>query len=63
MALEAITIRFPDGAWEYRVGETPPELGDTFVRHGQRFVVVALERSPHDHHVVTTALAPDEVDV
>lgn len=60
-ASESVTIRFPNGAWEYRVGEAP-NLGDTYVRQGKRFVVVAVTRAPDAHHVVTTALAPDQAD-
>jgi hypothetical protein len=55
---EPITIRFPTGAWEYGFAEKVPEVGDTLVRQGQTWVVVAVTGSPDRNQVVTMAMAP-----
>lgn len=58
MAPESITIRFPTGAWEYGFAERTPEVGDSLVRQGMTWVVVAVTESVDDHRVVTMAIAP-----
>lgn len=59
MASESITIRFPSGAWEYRVTEHVPHLGDTLVRDGTTWVVAGVTESVDEHRVITMALLPD----
>ena len=57
MASEAITIRFPSGAWEYLMADRLPHVGDTVVRDGKTWVVAGVTESVDDHRVVT--MAPD----
>lgn len=61
MPLEAITLRFPDGSWEYRTTERLPEAGDTLVRAGVTWDVVGVTDAVDDHRVVTMAAPPPEV--
>lgn len=52
---ESITIRFPNGSWEYGIGETPPKIGHTMVREGQTWVVATVTTSVDGRCVVTMA--------
>ena len=58
---EAITLRFPDGSWEYCGTERVPDAGDTLVRAGVTWIVVGVTEAVDDHRVVTMALPPPEV--
>ena len=60
MVSETITIRFPNGTWEYRVTDRLPEVGDTLVRQGVTWTVVRVTESLDDHRVVTMAAAHEE---
>ena len=62
MAPDSITIRFPTGVWEYGFTDKTPEVGDTLVRQGETWVVVAVTEAVDDHRNVTMALAPDVMD-
>ena len=62
MVSETITIRFPNGTWEYRVTDRLPEVGDTLVRQGVTWTVVRVTESLDDHRVVTMAAADEEPD-
>ena len=59
--LAAITLRFPDGSWEYCATERVPEAGDTLVRAGVTWAVVGVTEAVDDHRVVTMAAPPPEV--
>ena len=61
MALAAITLRFPDGSWEYCTTERVPEAGDTLVRAGVTWAVVGVTEAVDDHRVVTMAAPSPEV--
>jgi hypothetical protein len=61
MPLAAITLRFPDGSWEYCATERVPEAGDTLVRAGVTWAVVGVTEAVDDHQVVTMALPPPEI--
>jgi hypothetical protein len=58
---EAITLRFPDGSWEYCTTERVPEARDTLVRAGVTWVVVGVTETVDDHRVITLALPEPEV--
>ena len=62
VASESITIRFPNGDWEYRVTERVPEIGDTLARQGHTWKVVAVTESLDEHRVITMASAPEDGD-
>ena len=55
MPLAAITLRFPDGSWEYCATERVPEAGDTLVRADVTWIVVGVTEAVDDHRVVTMA--------
>jgi hypothetical protein len=59
VASESITIRFPDGGWEYAVTDRVPELGDTLVRDEMTWDVAAVAESVDDHRVIIMALPPE----
>jgi hypothetical protein len=56
MPLATITLRFPDGSWEYCTTERVPEAGDTLVRGGVTWAVVGVTEAVDDHRVVTMAV-------
>ena len=58
----AITLRFPDGSWEYCATERVPEAGDTPVRAGVMWIVVGVTEAVDDHRVVTMAAPAPEYD-
>ena len=58
---EAITLRFPDGSWEYCTTERVPEARDTLVRAGVTWVVVGVTETVDDHRVITLAGPAPEV--
>jgi len=55
MASEAITIRFPSGAWEYVMTDRVPDAGDTLVRDGKTWTVAGVTESEDGHRVITMA--------
>ncbi len=57
----AITLRFPDGSWEYCATERVPEAGDTLVRAGVTWAVVGVTEEVDDHRVVTMGVPPPVV--
>ena len=61
MTGEAITLRFPDGSWEYCTTERVPEARDTLVRAGVMWVVVGVTETVDDHRVITLAAPATEV--
>jgi hypothetical protein len=61
MTREVITLRFPDGCWEYCTTERVPEAGDTLVRAGVTWLVVGVTEAIDDHRVVTMAAPAPEV--
>ena len=61
MTREVITLRFPDGTWEYCATERVPESGDTLVRADVTWVVVGVTEAVDDHRVVTMAAPAPEV--
>jgi hypothetical protein len=61
MPLAAITLRFPDGSWEYCATERVPEAGDTLVRAGVTWIVVGVTEAVDDHRVVTMAAPAPEI--
>ena len=60
---EVITLRFPDGSWEYCATERVPEAGDTLVRAGVTWAVVGVTEAVDDHRVVTMAIPPPEIQL
>ena len=58
---EAITLRFPDGSWEYCTTEGVPDARDSLVRAGVTWVVVGVTEALDDHRVVTLAAPAPEV--
>ena len=61
MPLDAITLRFPDGSWEYCATERVPEAGDSLVRAGVTWIVVGVTEAVDDHRVVTMAAPAPEI--
>ena len=61
MPVAAITLRFPDGSWEYCATERVPEAGDTLVRAGVTWIVVGVTEAVDDHRVVTMAAPAPEI--
>ena len=61
MRTAAITLRFPDGSWEYCVTERLPEAGDTLVRAGFTWAVVGVTEAVDNHRVVTMAAPPPDL--
>jgi hypothetical protein len=55
---DSITMRFPNGAWEYGFMAKAPAVGDRVVRQGMTWVVLAVEDLGNDHHDVTMGRAP-----
>jgi hypothetical protein len=62
MAPDSITIRFPNGSWEYGFMDKVPGVGDTVTRQGATWVVVEVTPLVNDHRDITMALVPDVVD-
>lgn len=62
MTPNSITIRFPNGTWEYGFMEKVPQVGDTMVRQGVTWVVMGVTELVDDHRNVTMALAPELMD-
>jgi hypothetical protein len=63
MPLAAITLRFPDGSWEYCTTERVPEAGDTLERAGVTWAVVGITEAVDDHQVVTMAAPAPEARI
>jgi hypothetical protein len=61
MPLAAITLRFPDGSWEYCATARVPEAGDTLVRAGVTWIVVGVTEAVDDHRVVTMVAPAPEI--
>jgi hypothetical protein len=59
VASEALTIRFPSGAWEYTTTDRVPDVGDTLERDGETWFVAGVTESVDDHRVITMALRPE----
>ena len=63
VAIAAITLRFPDGSWEYCATKRVPEAGDTLVRAGVTWNVVGVTEAVDEHRVVTMAAPAPAAEV
>lgn len=52
MSTHSLIVRLPSGT-EYWFAASVPEVGDTILRSGARYVVTACERSDDERFVVT----------
>jgi len=50
--MASITVRFPDGAKEFRFPEKLPVEGDALWHEGQRFRVVSIQSTDDQHAIV-----------
>jgi hypothetical protein len=48
----SITVRFPDGAKEFRFPEKLPVEGDVLWHEGQRFRVISIQSTDDQHAIV-----------
>ena len=50
--MASITVRFPDGAKEFRFPEKLPVEGDALWHEGQRFRVISIQSTDDQHAIV-----------
>ena len=60
MDSQVLTIRYPEGVSEFRLGASTPRVGDELKRGDDEWQVIAVDTDSHGNTVVTLALNNDK---